>query len=52
MVIKTIPTPGDFNGREYEIRLRSLSIVGVYRIRESDGAVFSLNEAYYGHTFL
>ena len=45
-------TPTGSKVREYKVHLRSLSIVGVYRIRESDGAVFSVNGTYYGHTFL
>ncbi|AIU70727.1 hypothetical protein TEU_10495 [Thermococcus eurythermalis] len=50
--VETIPTPGNFGTREYKVYLRSLGIEGVYRIRESDGTVFSLNGTRYGHTFL
>ncbi|WP_457750473.1 hypothetical protein [Thermococcus sp.] len=50
--VETIPIPGNSGTREYKVYLRSLRIEGVYRIRESDGAVFSLNGTYYGHTFL
>ena len=50
--VEALHTPTVSKVREYEVHLRSLSIVGVYRIRESDGAVFSTNGTYYGHTFL
>ena len=50
--VEALHTPTGSKVREYKVHLRSLSIVGVYRIRESDGAVFSMNGTYYGHTFL
>ncbi|NJE31270.1 hypothetical protein E3E38_09480 [Thermococcus sp. 18S1] len=50
--VETIPTPSNSGTREYKVYLRSLRIEGVYRIRESDGAVFSPNGTHYGHTFL
>ncbi|MCD6525090.1 MAG: hypothetical protein J7K48_08925 [Thermococcus sp.] len=52
MKIETPPTPINFEGRAYKVYLRSLTITGVYRVRKSNGAVFSLNGTYYGHTFL
>ena len=50
--VEALPTPIGSKVREYDIFLHHLSIVGVYRIRASDGAVFSMNGTYYGHTFL
>ncbi len=50
--VETIPTPGNSGTLEYKVYLSSLRIKGVYRIRESDGAVFSLDGTHYGHTFL
>ncbi len=50
--VEALHTPMSSEVREYEVYLRSLSILGVYRIRESDGGVFSVNGTYYGHTFL
>jgi len=50
--VEALHTPMSSEVREYEVHLRSLSILGVYRIRESDGGVFSVNGTYYGHTFL